>query len=225
MKGIKIAVLNEFFAEGVDPLIEQQTRTMIAKAEKLGAKVDYVDFPLLKYVVPTYYIIVPAEASTNLARFDGVRYGLQKDPGAFSSLHDYYSHIRDEGFGDEVKRRILVGTYVLSAGYYDAYYRKAQQVRKKIKNAFDELFKTYDTILGPTSPELAWTIGERKDDPIKNYLVDIFSVTANLGGYPAMNVPSGLVEKDGEQFSTGVQLMSQQWREDILFHIGNLLAS
>ena len=114
---------------------------------------------------------------------------------------------------------------MLSAGYYDAYYRKAQQVRKKIKNAFDELFKTYDTILGPTSPELAWTIGERNDDPLKNYLADIFSVTANLGGYPAMNVPSGLVEKNGEQFSTGVQLMSQQRREDILFHIGNLLTS
>lgn len=139
-----------------------------------------MDFPLLQYVIPTYYIITPAEASTNLARFDGIRYGLQDDPSSFPSLHEYYSHVRDSGFGNEVKRRILVGTYVLSAGYYDAYYRKAQQVRKKIKEAFDVLFQTYDVILGPTSPELAWTIGERVNDPIKNYLADIYTVPANL---------------------------------------------
>lgn len=223
LKGVKIAVLHEFFADGVDPLIEQKTREMITKAEKLGATIEYINFPLLQYVVPTYYIITPAEASTNLARFDGIRYGLQDDPSKFSSIHDYYSHIRDQGFGDEVKRRILVGTYVLSAGYYDAYYRKAQQVRKKIKDAFDALFQTYDVVLGPTSPELAWTIGERLDDPIKNYLADIYTVPASLCGYPAMSIPGGLVEKDGEQFAVGMQLMAQQRREDILFHVGNLL--
>ncbi len=116
-----------------------------------------------------------------------------------------------------------MGTYVLSAGYYDAYYRKAQQVRKKIKMAFDKIFETFDIILGPTSPELAWTINERIDDPIKNYLADIYTIPASLGGYPAMNVPSGIVEKDGQKYSTGIQLMAQQWREDKLFHIGNLL--
>ncbi len=217
--------MNEFFGEGIDPLIEQQTRAMIKKAESLGATIEYINFPLLQYIVPTYYILTPAEVSTNLSRFDGIRYGLQDDPSGFPSIHDYYSHIRDKGFGDEVKRRILVGTYVLSAGYYDAYYRRAQQVRKKIKNAFDELFKTYDVVLGPTSPELAWTINERIDDPIKNYLADIYTIPASLGGYPAMNVPSGIVEKNGEQFGTGIQLMAQQWREDKLFHIGNLLAN
>lgn len=216
--------MNEFFTEGVDSLIEEQTRQMIAKAESLGAKIEYVDFPLLQFIVPTYYILTPAEVSTNLARFDGIRYGLQDDPSGFASIQDYYAHIRDQGFGPEVKRRILVGTYVLSAGYYDAYYRKAQQVRKKIKMAFDELFETYDVVLGPTSPELAWTINERIDDPIKNYLADIYTIPASLGGYPAMNVPAGLVEKDGEEFGTGVQIMAQQWREDKLFHIGNLLA-
>lgn len=224
LKGVKIAVLNEFFAEGVDPLIEQQTRAMIAKAESLWATVEYMDFPLLKYIVPTYYILTPAEVSTNLARFDGIRYGLQDDPSSFGAIHDYYSDIRDRWFGPEVKRRILVGTYVLSAGYYDAYYRRAQQVRKKIKMAFDELFTTYDVVLWPTSPELAWTINERIDDPIKNYLADIYTIPASLGGYPAMNIPSWFVEKDGEQFSTWVQLMAQQWREDTLFYIGNLLA-
>ena len=117
-----------------------------------------------------------------------------------------------------------MGTYVLSAGYYDAYYRRAQQIRKKIKMAFDKLFESYDVILGPTSPELAWTINERIDNPIKNYLADIYTVPASLGGFPAMNVPSGLVEKNGETFATGVQLMAPQRREDKLFHIGNLLA-
>lgn len=225
LKWIKIAVLNEFFTEWVDPLIEQQTRAMIAKAESLGATIEYMDFPLLQYIVPTYYILTPAEVSTNLARFDGIRYGLQDDPSAFSSIQDYYAHIRDKWFGPEVKRRILVGTYVLSAGYYDAYYRKAQQVRKKIKMAFDKLFESYDIVLGPTSPELAWTINERIDDPLKNYLADIYTIPASLGGYPAINIPSGLVEKDGEQFGTWVQLMAQQRREDKLFHIGNLLAN
>jgi len=220
---VKIAVLNEFFGEGVDPLIEQQTRAMITKAESLGATVTYIDFPLLSSVVPTYYIISPAEMSTNLARFDGIRYGLQDDPSTFDSIQEYYAHIRDKGFGDEVKRRILVGTYVLSAGYYDAYYRRAQQVRKKIKMAFDALFETYDAVLGPTSPELARTISERIDDPIKSYLADIYTIPANLGGYPAINIPSGLVEKNGEQYATGIQLMAQQRREDTLFHIGNLL--
>lgn len=225
LKWIKIAVLNEFFAEGVDPLIEKQTRETIRKAEELGATIAYMDFPLLQYVVPTYYIITPAEASTNLARFDGIRYGLQDEPANFPSLHEYYSHIRDKWFGDEVKRRILVWTYVLSAGYYDAYYRKAQQVRKKIKEAFDTLFTQYDVILGPTSPELAWTIGERIDDPIKNYLADIYTVPANLCGYPAMSIPSGIVTKEWEEFATGVQLMCPQRREDTLFHVGNLLYS
>ena len=221
---MKIAVINEFFTEGLEPLIEEQTKSMMAKAEKLGATITYVDFPLLKYAVPTYYILTTAEVSTNLARFDGVRYGLQEDPSAFGSINEYYAHIREKGFGAEVKRRVLLGTYVLSAGFYDAYYRKAQRVRRKIKNAFDELFAQYDLILSPTSPELARTINERIDDPVKNYLADIYTVPANLGGYPAINIPSGMVEKDGEQFATGILLMAQQRREDILFHVGNCLS-
>ncbi|MBP7848199.1 hypothetical protein KA013_03220 [Patescibacteria group bacterium] len=168
----------------------------IEQLKQLGAQVDRVEIPALEWGIPTYYIILPAEASTNLARFDGIRYGLQEDTIKFDSVTDYYEHIRQAGFGDEVKRRILIGTYVLSAGFYDAYYRRAQQVRQKIKNQLDEVYKTYDAIIGPTAPTAAWKLGAKVNDPIAMYLADIYTVIANLAGLPAMSLPAGFVQEE-----------------------------
>ena len=157
--------------------------------EKGGAKIKNISLPHTKYALPTYYIIAPAEASSNLARYDGVKYGFRADID--SSLDEMYELTRSEGFGKEVKRRILIGTYVLSAGYYDAYYLKAQKVRKLIANDFTNAFKECDLILTPTSPSSAFPIGEKEDDPIKMYLNDIFTVPASLAGIPGISIPFG----------------------------------
>lgn len=220
LKWKKIGYCKQFFGEWIDPLIEKNTKFILEQAKNQWAEIIELDFPLLKYMVAVYYILVFAEVSTNMSRFDGIRYWLQDDTSTFASIKDYYSTIRDKWFGTEVKRRILMWSYVLSAWFYDAYYRKAQIVRAKMQQNMNSLFDKVDVILWPTSPELARKIWERTNDPLKNYLADIYTVPANIGWYPAMNVPTWFVEKDWEQFAVGIQLMAPHWREDVLFGIG-----
>lgn len=221
--GKKIGYLKEFFNEWLDPIIAQNTKDILAQAEQQGATIIPLEFPLLKYVVAVYYVLMPAEGSTNLARFDWLRFGTQDDTSAYETIQDYYAAVREKWFGTEVKRRILIGTYVLSAWFYDAYYRKAQQVRAKMQKAFKDLFAQVDCIVGPTSPDLARKIGERINDPLKMYLADIYTIPANIGWFPAMHVPTGKIEKDGETFNLGVQIMADQWREDIVFDVGRAI--
>lgn len=182
-----------------------------------GHKIVEVEMPLIKYALPVYYIIMPAEASTNLARFDGVRYGLHKD-GA--RLFDDYADTRGTGFGLEVRRRILLGAHVLSSGYHDAYYRKAMAVQRIIRDDCDRVFKDVDSIVTPTSPTPAFKLGERLTDPVAMYLSDILTVVANIGGFPAISIPSGTANRGGSSLPLGLQFMAPHFREDILFATG-----
>ncbi|MEM6650938.1 MAG: amidase family protein, partial [Pseudomonadota bacterium] len=185
--------------------------------KEAGAEIVDVSLPHTKYALPVYYIVAPAEASSNLARYDGVKYGLRVEGG---SIDDMYGNTRAAGFGDEVQRRILIGTYVLSAGYYDAYYLRAQKVRKKI---FDEMmgaFAQVDLLLTPSSPTAAFPIGEKNDDPVAMYLNDIFTVTANLAGLPGMSVPAGI---NAQGLPLGLQLMAKPFDEETLFRGGHAL--
>jgi aspartyl-tRNA(Asn)/glutamyl-tRNA(Gln) amidotransferase subunit A len=183
----------------------------------LGFKTKEIELPNIKYSLAVYYIIMPAESSTNLARYDGMRYG-ERVSG--ENLLEDYLKSRGEGFGKEVRRRILLGTYVLSAGYYDAYYNKAQLVRGLLKEDFAKAFKDVDVILTPTSPIPAFKVGEKADDPLSMYLADIFTVTANLVGIPAISVPSGFSEVDGKKLPIGMQFMANYLDEDTLFSLG-----
>lgn len=207
ISGMTIGIPEEYFSEGLNPGTEQAVREAIAVFEKLGAKTKAISLPHTHLAVPAYYVIAPAEASANLSRFDGVRYGYRCEQP--ENLEDLYKRSRGEGFGDEVKRRILVGTYALSAGYYDAYYRKAQQVRRLIKNDFDEAFKQVDFILGPTSPSPAFAFGSKSDDPIAMYLEDIYTIATNLAGLPGMSIPCGLVDNK----PVGLQLIGNSFEE------------
>ncbi len=188
IRGMRIGIAREYQIEGVDPEVERVVQAAIAELERLGAELVEVSLPHTSYALATYYIIAPAEASANLARYDGVKYGLsiQED-----TLLEDYLQTRGQGFGPEVKRRIMLGTYALSSGYYDAYYVKAQKVRTLIKRDFDEAFEKVDVIAGPTSPTVAFGIGERVDDPIQMYLADIFTIPANMAGIPGVAVPCG----------------------------------
>lgn len=197
--------------EALDPTIKQRFMEVVEKLKADGHTVEAVDFPVLDYLIPTYYVLTTAEASSNLSRYDGMRYGY-RSPRA-TDLESTYKLSRSEGFGTEVKRRIMLGTFVLSAGYYDAYYGKAQKVRCLLKNTTDELFAKYDMLLSPTTPDVAFKFGENADDPIKMYLEDIYTVFANLVGIPAISVPMG--EKDGLPF--GIQVMADQFEEAQMF--------
>ena len=179
-----------------------------------GAEIIDISLPNTKYALPTYYIVAPAEASSNLARYDGVKYGFRSNKG--TNLIEMYENTRSEGFGDEVKRRILIGTYVLSSGYYDAYYIKAQKVRQLIKNDFDESFKKVDAILTPSTPSAAFKISEKKNDPISMYLNDIFTVPVNLAGIPAISIPAGT---DSNNYPLGLQLIGKTLNEQTLLNI------
>ena len=187
----------------------------IKSFEKGGVKVKKISLPHTKYALPAYYIIAPAEASSNLARYDGVRYGFRSKEG--TSLDEMYELTRSEGFGKEVKRRVLIGTYVLSAGYYEDYYMKAQKVRRLISNDFNEAFKECDFILTPTAPSPAFPIGEKEDDPIKMYLNDIFTVPASLAGIPGISIPFG---KSQNGLPLGIQLLSKHFDEQSIFNAG-----
>ncbi len=214
IKGLKIGIPKEYRVDGMPNEIE----TLWEEGKKIlkneGAEIIDISLPHTEYALPTYYIVAPAEASSNLARYDGVRYGFRSSKG--NNLVEMYENTRSEGFGDEVKRRILIGTYVLSSGYYDAYYLKAQKVRQLIKKDFDDSFNKVDAILTPSAPSSAFKIGEKKDDPISMYLNDVFTVPVNLAGLPAMSIPAGL---DKNKLPLGLQLIGKPLAEQTLLNI------
>jgi aspartyl-tRNA(Asn)/glutamyl-tRNA(Gln) amidotransferase subunit A len=214
IKGLKIGIPKEYRVDGMPKEIEDlwEKGKKILKEE--GAEIVDISLPHTEYALPTYYIVAPAEASSNLARYDGVKYGHRSSKG--ENLNEMYEHTRSEAFGDEVKRRILIGTYVLSSGYYDAYYLKAQKVRQLIKNDFDNAFNNVDAILTPSTPSATFKIGEKKDDPISMYLNDIFTVPTNLAGIPAMSVPAGY---DKNNLPLGLQLIGKPLGEQTLLNI------
>jgi len=211
VKGIKIGIPKEFYGEG----LQQEVRDALEKAKEkykaLGAEIIEVSLPFTKYALPTYYVLACAEASSNLGRFDGIRYGYRTEN--FENLKDIYRNSRSEGFGKEVKRRILLGTYVLSAGYYDAYYKKAQKVRTAIKEGFDKVFTECDVILTPTCPTTAWKIGEKTENPLEMYLMDLYTVPVNIAGIPGISIPCG---KDNNGLPIGMQLLSKHFNEETL---------
>ena len=220
VKGMKIGIPAEYEMDGMDPEIValwQQGQNWMVKA---GAELVEISLPHTKYALPAYYIIAPAEASSNLARYDGVRYGVRTDD--VQSLDDMYEKSRAAGFGDEVQRRIMIGTYALSAGYYDAYYKKAQQVRRLIRQDFDTAFASVDAILTPATPTAAFALGQKQDDPLTMYLNDVFTVPANLAGIPGISVPAGL-SKDG--LPLGLQLLAGAFCEDKLYATAATLES
>jgi len=206
IKGMKIGIPAEFFGEGLDPRVKTIVEEKITALENAGAEIVEIALPHAKYAVAVYYIVAPAEASSNLSRFDGVRYGKRAE--APEDVLDMYVRSRSEGFGPEVKRRIILGTFVLSSGYADAYYKKAQKVRTLIKQDFDQAFEKVDAIVTPVTPEPARKIGENADDPIKEYLADIYTIPANMAGIPAISIPAGEVEEDGAQLPVGIQVMT-----------------
>ena len=211
IKGLKFGVIKELMAEGVNDDVKRAIEDAVKIYEKLGATVKEVSLPLLKHSIGVYYIIATAEASSNLARFDGVKYGYRTAEA--KNLMEMYTKTRKEGFGDEVKRRIMLGTYALSSGYYDAYYKKAQQLRRLIKEDFDRIFKEVDVLVSPTCPTTAFDIGSRNEDPLAMYLTDIVTICANLIGAPAISIPAGF-DKDG--MPIGMQLISQILQEEPL---------
>ncbi|HMY80586.1 MAG TPA: Asp-tRNA(Asn)/Glu-tRNA(Gln) amidotransferase subunit GatA [Candidatus Absconditabacterales bacterium] len=222
-KDLRICVMNEFFQDGIDPLIKQETVSYIDRLKSAGYNITFIDFPWLKYLIATYYIICPAEVSTNVARFDGIRYGLQADTSLFDSVQEYYTHIRSQGFGTEVKRRILTGSHVLSSGYADQYFHKAIKVRDFIRGEYEKLFKQYDIVMGPTSPVWPWKIGGHANDPIAEYLVDAYAVPANLIQAPAISLPIGFGVHEGVKLPIGMQLMAKPGNDELLFIMGKEL--
>jgi aspartyl-tRNA(Asn)/glutamyl-tRNA(Gln) amidotransferase subunit A len=217
VKGLKLGVPKEYFVEGMDPQVEARVRAAIEVYRGLGAEIVEVSLPHTKYAVADYYIIATAEASANLARFDGVRYGKRAE--APRDLADHYGRTRGEGFGKEVKRRIILGTYVLSSGYYDAYYLRAQKVRTLIRRDFEAAFEKVDGLLSPTSPVPAFKIGERMADPLQMYLADIFTIAANLAGICGISIPCGDVETEGKKLPVGLQIMAPSFEEARLLRI------
>ncbi len=212
--GKTVGVPRELLGEGLEDDVQEKIEASIKNFRALGANIVDVELPYAKYGIAVYYIIATAEASSNLARYDGVRYGFRAEEA--DELRKMYSKTREEGFGPEVKRRIMLGTYVLSSGYYDAYYAKAQKVRALVKRDYQLAFKKCDAILTPTSPTVAFKIGERSDDPLAMYLSDIYTVSANLAGVPAISVPCGL---SAEGLPIGVQLVGNFWSEGVLLNL------
>ena len=214
IQGLKIGVPKEYFAEGLDNQVAAHVQNAIADLEKLGASVEEISLPHTDYAIATYYIIAPAEASANLARYDGVRYGFRTKE--HTDLISMYKKTRSEGFGQEVKRRIMLGTFALSAGYQDAYYRKAQKVRTLIKSDFDAAFQKVDVIATPTTPTPAFKIGERTDDPLQMYLCDVMTTPASQAGLPGISIPCGFVDNG---LPVGLQLLAPPFAEDVLFRV------
>ncbi len=218
VRGLKIGIPKEAFAEGLDPEVRHAVEDALNFLKKLGAVIKEVSLPHTPYAVAAYYIVATAEASSNLARFDGVRYGLRAQPARVrkNALVDMYEETRSLGFGDEAKRRIMLGTYALSSGYYDAYYLRGQKVRTLIKNDLDEVFKDCDVIMTPTSPTVAFKVGEKISDPLSMYLSDIYTIPANLAGIPAISIPCGF-SKSG--LPIGLQLMGKAFDEEMLLRV------
>ncbi|MFT9469248.1 Asp-tRNA(Asn)/Glu-tRNA(Gln) amidotransferase subunit GatA [Leuconostoc pseudomesenteroides] len=214
VKGLKIAVPKEYFGEGIDPKVAQQVKAAIAQLEALGATVDEVSLPHTKYGVAAYYIIMSSEASSNLQRYDGVRYGFRADD--VKNLEDLYVKTRSEGFGDEVKRRIMLGTFSLSAGAYDAFFKKAAKIRTLLIEDFNKVFEKYDVIVGPTAPTVAYGLGEEVDDPTAMYLADVLTIPVNLAGLPGLSVNAGFV--DG--LPVGLQIIGKPFDEQTVYQTG-----
>jgi len=217
MKGLKIGVPKEYFVEGVDEDVKKIVMEAIDKYKELGAEVKEVSLPLTKYGVAVYYVTTPGELSTNLARLDGVRFGHQAK-GEFKDIHDYFKACRGEGFGQEIKRRILVGTFVLSAGYADAYYKQAQKVRTLVIKEFEDVFKEFDVLMAPTSPVAGFKIGEKVNDPLAMYALDMLTIPADAAGIPAISIPCGFNE-DG--LPVGLQIMGPQFEESRVLKVAH----
>jgi len=218
VKGLKVGLPKEYFVEGIEPEVKEKVLEAVKKLESLGVEVVEISLPHTEYAVETYYIIAPAEASSNLGRFDGVRYTYRaKD---YKGLVDMFCKTRARGFGDEVKRRIMIGTYTLSAGYYDAYYLKAQKVRTLIYQDFEKAFEEVDFIVTPTSPTTAFKLGEKTADPIKMYLSDIFTIAVNLAGLPAISIPCGF---DKKRLPIGLQIIGKAFDEATILNVANVL--
>lgn len=209
VKGLKIGIPKEYFGEGINAEVKKKLEEAIETYKKLGAEVEEFSLDIAEYALATYYIIACAEASSNLGRFDGIRYGYRTEN--FSNLKELYRNSRSEGFGSEVKRRIILGTYVLSSGYYDAYYKKAQQVRTLVKKEFDKAFEKYDVLLTTTSPTVAFEIGTKSENPLEMYLADICTVSVNIAGLPGISVPCGV---NGENMPIGMQLIGNKFEEE-----------
>ncbi len=211
VKGLKIGLPKEYFGEGISEDVKNSVLAVAKKYEEMGAIVEECSLDIAEYALATYYIIACAEASSNLGRFDGIRYGYRTSN--YQNLKDIYRNSRSEGFGEEVKRRIMLGTYVLSSGYYDAYYKKAQKVRTVVKQEFDKLFEKYDVILTPTAPTVAFNIGEKSNNPLEMYLADLCTVSVNIAGLPGISVPCGL---DSTGMPIGMQLIGKHFSEETL---------
>ncbi|SEG54216.1 Asp-tRNA(Asn)/Glu-tRNA(Gln) amidotransferase subunit GatA [Marinobacterium lutimaris] len=215
LTGLKIGLPKEYFTDTLDPQVAKKVRNAVAEFEKMGATVKEVSLPRTELSIPAYYIIAPAEASSNLSRFDGVRYGYRcEDP---KDLEDMYKRSRGEGFGEEVKRRIMVGTYALCAGYYDAYYNKAQQIRRLIQQDFAKVLEEVDVIMAPTTPHPAFKLGEKNNDPVSMYMEDIYTLSLNLAGLPGMSVPCGLVNG----LPVGLQIIGDHFAEAKLLNVAH----
>ena len=215
LAGLKIGLPKEYFGEGLDPAIAVLIENAVKEYEKLGATIHSIHLPNTHLSIPAYYVVAPAECSSNLARYDGVRFGHRcENP---RDLSDLYLRSRAEGFGAEVKRRLITGTYVLSSGYYDAYYLQAQKIRRLIANDFTRAFQEVDVIMGPTSPTTAFKLGEKTSDPVSMYLSDIYTIAVNLAGLPAMSIPAGFVE----QLPVGLHIIGKHFAESYLLNIAH----
>jgi aspartyl-tRNA(Asn)/glutamyl-tRNA(Gln) amidotransferase subunit A len=215
IQGLKIGVPKEFFDEGLDPNVQKLVEEALNEYKKLGAELVEISLPNTSLAIPVYYVIAPAEASSNLSRYDGVRYGYRAKE--YKDLMDMYFKTREQGFGDEVKRRILIGTYVLSAGYYDAYYLKAQKIRKLISNDFKEAFTKCDVIMGPAAPSVAFKSGDKKEDPLAMYLQDIYTISTNLAGLPGMSLPVGQTQG----LPVGLQIIGNYFKEAQMLNVAH----
>ncbi len=218
-KDLKVGIPKEYFVEGMEEGVKEAIEKAIEKVEKAGIKIKEVSLPHTEYALPAYEIIMASEVSANLARYDGIRYGLEFDRPVAKTIKDAYLENRGEGFGKEAKRRIILGTYALSAGYYDAYYIKAQKIRSLIADDFKKVFQEVDALITPATPTLPFKIGEKVEDPLSMHLSDIFTVTANLAGLPAMCLPCGKKDK----FYVGAQVLTDRFHEDTLFHLAKKL--
>ena len=217
VKGLKIGIGKEYFGEGVDEAVKKNVYAAIEQLKSLGADYEEVSLPHTEYALPAYYIIASSECSSNLARFDGIRYGYRTE--SYDNLTDLFVKTRSEGFGEEVKRRIMLGTYALSSGYYDAYYKKALQVRTLIKQDFDKAFEKFDVLIAPTTPTPAFRLGEKTDDPLQMYMSDVCTVPINIAGIPAISVPCGFVEG----LPVGMQIMGKHFAESTLLRVAYTL--
>jgi aspartyl-tRNA(Asn)/glutamyl-tRNA(Gln) amidotransferase subunit A len=223
IRWVKIGIPKQYFGEGLDLMIADRMYAVIAYLKEQWAEIIDLDIPLLSYGVMTYYIICPAEVSSNMSRLEWMRFGYQKKTHDFDSLYDYFSQVRTEWLGKEVKRRILIGGYVLWSWHIDQYFNKARAVQIMLRDTLDSMYEQVDIILWPTTPTVAPYLGQFTNDPLKLYLMDVYTVIANLWWYPAVSIPTWMVNNDGVIMPVGCQLMSRRWNESILFQVGKVL--